>query len=84
MYKKILSKTLPMPGQSQPSWVSLIFHRLVNAVAKVAVTEIVIAALPLKSTNRVCPVLSPQSVGTMVLPPVIVSISVAHTPSPSG
>lgn len=73
-----------MPGQSQPSCVNLIFHRLEKVVAKVAVTVTVIAVFPLKSTNIVCPLLSPQRIGTTVLPPVTVTESVEHTPSPSG
>lgn len=73
-----------MPGQSQPSCVNLIFHLLEKAVAKVAVIVIVMAVFPLKSTKMVWPVLSPQSVGTTVLPPVTVTESVVHTPSPSG
>lgn len=73
-----------MPGQSQPSCVNLIFHLLEKAVAEVALTLIMIGVFPLKSTKMVWPLLSPQSVGTIVLPPVIVTESVEHTPSPSG
>lgn len=74
----------PMPGQSQPSCVNLIFHLLAKAVARVAAIVIVMGVFPLKSTKMVWPVLSPHSIGTTVLPPVMLTESVVHTPSPSG